>query len=146
MCRHITLLLPNRPGEFFKVAKTLGDAGVNIIGFHLASERLSGILQLICDDQKKGYQVLRAHYKYYCTEREVLAIKLRNEPGQLSKALELLQQRSINLANAYQFDVRGGNVVVILEFESPESLDDARDLLSNQKFQLLAEVQADHEI
>jgi hypothetical protein len=136
MCKHITLLLPNRPGELFKVAERLGAAQINIIGFHVAADGRSSILQLVCDKPNTAFETLHAHYKYYCTQREVLAVRLRDQPGELSRVLEVLSDRALNLTNVYQLEGADGEALVILELASPVETEQAVEALMDKGFSL----------
>ena len=140
MCKQITLLLPNRAGEFFNAAKLLGSNDINIIGFHLTSEGSFGLLQLLCDRHNDAFTALHSHYRFYCTERDVLIVELTNKPNELQRVLYLLYERDINLPNSYQINGIESKTYIVLEFGDEKELEASRTLFIEAGFMLIKKV------
>lgn len=140
MCQHITLILPNRPGEFYKAAKLLGENKVNIIGYHLTSEGIHGLLQLLCVPHDQAFSILKAKYKGYCSKREIIIVRIPNTPGQLYRVLFILQEKCLNLPNSYQFSTSGGNAFAVLELNGEEDTKKAKDLLTGAELKLINDI------
>lgn len=116
MCRHITVLFRNVPGEFAGVAKLLNAEGVNIIAFHVATAGSSGgYAQLVCDDQMKALVVLKGVYQTYAYASEVIAIRAETVPGSLYDILSQLLLHKVNIETAYQTLDKQGRVIIVIE-------------------------------
>lgn len=137
MCRHITILLPNRPGQFYKVASILSENKVNILGYALSSEGRPGVLYLFCHPHDLAHRVLSDVYSFYCTENEVLIVQVEHKPGSLKSILETIKNKKINLPNSYQGFTTDGNVFIVLEFDNLDNLHRAKEVLIENKFAVL---------
>ena len=115
MCRHISILLPNRPGEFFAASKVLRDQGVNVLGYQLSSQGSFGILHVLCSNHDKAHKLLFQKYQYYCNEKHVLICKVEHSPGSLMEILTVLENKNLNLENSYQALDSSGNIMVVIE-------------------------------
>jgi len=141
MCQHIQIFLPNRPGEFYKVAKLFGDNNINIIGYHLASQGDVCVLQLMCVPHDKAFCVAREQYRTYCSQRKVIVVRIANSPGQLFKILEVLSEKSFNIANSYQIGGKLNNALVIIELLKEDDFHICKNLLKNEGIDVLETVE-----
>lgn len=115
MCTHISLLLPNRPGEFYKVAELLGQNEINVLGYKLTSQGNSGLLHILCSNANLAYNVLFQRYRYYCNSSSVLICPAAHEPGALLKVLAVLDEKELNVENSYQATNSDGKIIVVFE-------------------------------
>lgn len=141
MCKHIVVLLPNIPGQFYKTASILKSKDINILGFSLSSEGRSGILYLLCEQHELAFKLLRDEYSYYCSEKEVVIVEGENQVGTLEPILKILADNDINLPNSYQSPSTRGTVYIVLEFSKIEEFENAKALLIEEKFKVLSQSQ-----
>ena len=127
MSRHLTILLRNMPGEFFRVLERLRQEGVRMLAFHLASTGpKSGYIQLVCDDHHKALTILATQFQHYVQESEVILLRLHTDCGDLVPLLSDLASQGINIENSYQTLDGDGNTLVVLEASNAEQSDRAR--------------------
>jgi hypothetical protein len=108
MAVEFTVRLEKRPGTLGKMAKVLGDAGVNIEGMQAMVCGGEGIVQLVTSDPDGASKALDAAGIEY-TSREVLLLKLANEPGTLARAARAMGEAGVDLDATYV--TMGGQVV-----------------------------------
>lgn len=128
MLKHITVILPNRPLEFHKVAEILKNVGVNILAYHIVDTGRGGFVQLVCDPHETALSALGAEYKLFARESEVIGVRIRNIPGQLAKVLEIVGQRHLNVRSSYLAIGSDESPVILLEFDAEET-ETARNLI-----------------
>ena len=85
-----------------RVAKALGDAGVNIRALTIAEAGDFGIVRMVVDDTEKGYKVLREE-GFTVLETDVLAVAIEDSPGGLYEIANTLGENNINMDYAYAF-------------------------------------------
>jgi len=82
--KQFTISLDNHPGAVAAIAKTLGDAKVNILSLLGTAQGAAGSVQLIVDDARRAKKALdSARISYQETPAE--ALDLPNKPGALSQ-------------------------------------------------------------
>ncbi len=104
--RQLTVRCENRPGELARIAKALGGAKVNILGFFTGTSGAEGWVQLVVDKPGKATKALSAAGLDY-TEQAVLHLELRNVPGALGRFARKLADKDINITSGYQTAVKG---------------------------------------
>jgi len=116
----ISIFLENQPGRLTKPCDALAEAGINILTLSLADTQNFGILRIIVEDWEKASKVLeKAGMVLKITE--VVAIKVPDSPGGLSKILHVVEKAGINIEYMYAFTTkRGGDSILILRFDNVE--------------------------
>jgi hypothetical protein len=137
MCKHITVLLPNRPGELRRITSLLSAENVNILGYQLVSEGNIGIAHILADPHLHAYDVLRREFNFYCREREIIAVETHQTPGQLHQILLCLEDDQFNIENSYQAFLPSGEVLVVLEIIDPDLRKQAEDAIVAGGFKLV---------
>jgi hypothetical protein len=116
----ISIFIENKSGRLAEIARTLGDAGVNIRALSLADTSDFGILRLIVNDREKAKDVLKEK-GFTVSKTEVVAIEVPDRPGGLYEILHTLDQEFINVEYMYAFVERcGENAVIIFRFDETE--------------------------
>ncbi len=139
MCKHITLLMPNRPGQLHEVTLLLKEKAINILGHGLSCGRRSGVLYTLCYPHDLAFRLLREKYSYYCTEAEVLVVKSEHRPGSLNSILKIVHDENINVANSYQSFSSEGDVLIVLEFDSEKDLNTVQEILLRNHYDVMIE-------
>ena len=96
----LTVYIDNRKGTLAALAAFLGRHGVNIYGLTLADTEGHGYVRLIVDDTEKARQLAEDSGELVAA-REVLLIRVRNEPGELGRVLKTLAAHDINIEYGY---------------------------------------------
>jgi hypothetical protein len=97
----LTVRCENRPGTLAHIAKVMGDADVNILGFLLTTSGSKGHVKLVVDDVEKAKEALEEADLFYA-EQAVLHAKLANVPGALGRFARKLAAKNINVTSGYQ--------------------------------------------
>jgi hypothetical protein len=92
----LTVYIDNRKGTLAALAAFLGRHGVNIYGLTLADTEAHGHVRLIVDDPEKARQLVEDSGELVAA-REVLLIRVANEPGELGRVLNALAAHDLNI-------------------------------------------------
>jgi hypothetical protein len=117
MASQVTVFAENKPGRISRIARILGDNGINIRAITISDMGDYGLINIIAHDPEKTAQVLHAE-GYSVSSKYVIAILMEDRPGGLADITEYLQDRDINVANAYGFILQQEDrAVLILEVD-----------------------------
>ena len=116
----LTVRCENRPGTLAHIAKVMGDANVNILGFLLTTSGAKGYVKLVVDDVEKAKEALEDEGLSYAGQA-VLHAKLANVPGALGRFAGKLAARKINITSGYQtIEKDSKKASVVLEVSNVE--------------------------
>lgn len=116
----LTVRCENRPGTLAHIAKVMGDADVNILGFLLTTSDTKGHVKLIVDDVEKAKEALEEADLFYA-EQFVLHARLANAPGALGRFAGKLAAKNINITSGYQtIEKDSKKASVVLEVSNVE--------------------------
>jgi hypothetical protein len=104
--KQLTISCENRPGTLAHIAKTLGDAKVNILAFLTTTSGTEGSVQVVVDNANKAKKALegaRLSYK----EVDVLHVELPNLPGALGSFAGKLAAKEINVTSGFATSSKG---------------------------------------
>jgi|SRR5215468_7071292 len=100
MAIEFTVLLEDRPGTLARLGEVLGDARVNIGAIHGVAREGRGFVQFVPDDPGVATEALdRAGISY--TKREVLIVRVLDEPGMLGDVALVMAEAGINIESVY---------------------------------------------
>lgn len=102
--RELSVFAENKPGKIEKITGLLAKEGINILAISIASTNGFGIIKFIVDKMELAYQKLKES-GFTVSLNEVLAIELKDMPGQIHEITEVLLRNEINMENAYVFVV-----------------------------------------
>ena len=100
--RQISVFLENRPQTLAAAMKLIKECGINVRALSLADTKDFGILRMIVNDTDKAVDRLR-EASYAVTVTDVVAISIPDEPGQLSRILDILGAKGVNIEYLYAF-------------------------------------------
>jgi hypothetical protein len=113
----ISVFIENKSGRLAEVTGILGAAGINIRALSLADTSDFGILRLIVNDCDRAKTELKER-GFTVSKTEVVAVEVPDQPGGLSRILQVLDAAAINVEYMYAFVERcGGNAVIIFRFD-----------------------------
>ena len=100
MVPEITVSLENKPGTMARLCTVLGDAKVNIEAIHGVSRGEENVVRFVSDNPGKAAEALGAAGIAY-TQREVLIVKVLDEPGMLGDVALVMAEAGINIDSIY---------------------------------------------
>ena len=103
--KQLTVFVENKQGTLVDITHTLAKHNVNIRALSIADTQDFGILRLIVNDNETAISTLSKE-GYLIKTTEVIGVKIGDEPGKLSKALEVLDENAINMEYLYAFMAR----------------------------------------
>ena len=115
--KQLTVFVANRRGGLAEITRLLAGSRIDMKALSIADTRDFGILRLIVDDAETAAEVLKqADLLVQITE--VVGVRLTDEPGALSGALEALDKEEINVEYLYAFlSSEPGSAAVALRVE-----------------------------
>ena len=134
--KQLTVFVQNRKGTIVSVTDILAKNDINIRALSIAETEDFGILRLIVNDETKAEKVLEEQ-GYLIKVVDVVGVKIGDAPGQLTAALEVLDQAGINVEYLYAFMARTEkHAYVVLRVENNDAAEAA---LTNADFKLITE-------
>ena len=117
----ISVFVENKSGRLAEVARTLGDAKVNIRALSIADSSDFGILRIIVNDNDTAVAVLKQK-GFTVSKTEVVAVEVSDQPGGLAQILNLLEKEKLNVEYMYAFLARrSDSAVIVFRFEENDS-------------------------
>ncbi len=134
--KQLTVFVPNRKGTIVAVTDILSKNNINIRALSIAETEEFGILRLIVNDENLAEKVL-GEQGYLIKTVDVVGVKIGDEPGKLTEALDVLDKADINVEYLYAFMARTEkHAYVVLRVENNEA---AQGALVNDGFKLITE-------
>ena len=103
--KQLTVFVQNKKGTVVSVTEILSKNNVNLRALSIAETQEFGILRLIVNDEKTAEAVLSEN-GYLIKVIDVIGVKIGDEPGKLSEALNVLDKADINVEYLYAFMAR----------------------------------------
>jgi hypothetical protein len=111
--KQFTIAVDHQPGAVAAIAKTLGDAKVNILALLGIAQGTAGTVQLVVDDPRRARKALDAA-RISCQETPAEFYDLPNKPGALAAYLEKLAAKGVNLNSIHATAAKGGKKAVVV--------------------------------
>ncbi len=111
--KQFTISVQNQPGAVAKIARTLGNAKVNILALLGTAQGATGTVQLVVEDARRAKKTLDAAKLAY-QETPAEEYELPNKPGALAQYLEKLEARGVNLNSICATAAKGGKKAVVV--------------------------------
>ena len=103
--KQITVFIQNKKGTVVSVTDILSKNNINLRALSIAETQDFGILRLIVNDEKAAEAVLLEN-GYLMKVIDVVGVKIGDEPGKLTVALDVLDKADINVEYLYAFMAR----------------------------------------
>jgi hypothetical protein len=111
--KQFTISVENLPGALAKIARTLGNAKVNILALLGTAQGANGTMELVVEDPRRAKKALDdAGLAYQETAAE--EIELQNKPGALALQLDRLAAKGVNLNSICATAAKGGKKAVLI--------------------------------
>ena len=98
--KQITLVVADRVGLLADISYLLGKAKINIDALSVEVQGGKSVINLVVSDEKKAAQVLKSN-GYHVLAGDVLVIKVKDAPGELSAISKKLKKANINIESIY---------------------------------------------
>ena len=136
MASQVTVFVENKPGRIASIARILGDHNLNIRAVTISDRSEYGLINILVDDPDRAYNVL-TEKGFSVSRKHVIGVVMEDNPGSLADIAEYLNERDVNISNAYGFIQKAGDrAVLILEVEDFEG---AQKVIRKGGFQTLTE-------
>ena len=103
--KQLTIFVENKKGSLVNITKTLAENNVNMRALSIADTQDFGILRLIVDNNDVATKALE-EAGYLIKMTDVVGVKIGDQPGKLSTALDVLDKADINMEYLYAFMAR----------------------------------------
>jgi hypothetical protein len=135
--KQLSLFLENQPGALSRPMRLLARAKFNILTLSVAEANQFGILRLILRDWAGAKKLLEKH-GFVVRVTDMVAVEVSDQPGGLSKILDVLEKARINVEFMYAFtEKREHQAVLVFRFDDP---DNAIKILQQRKVNVVASV------
>lgn len=132
--KQLTVFIQNKKGTVALVTDTLSKNNVNIRALSIAETQDFGILRMVVNDNETAERVLTEN-GYLIKTIDVVGVKIGDEPGKLTAALNVLDNAGINIEYLYAFMSRTEkHAYVVLRVEENE---EAEVILAEAGFKLI---------
>ena len=103
--KQLTVFVENKKGTVVSVTDILSKNNINLRALSIAETQDFGILRLIVNDHTSAEKVLTEN-GYLIKSVEAVGVKISDEPGKLTAALDVLDKANINVEYLYAFMAR----------------------------------------
>lgn len=100
--KQLSVFVENKQGTLVSITDTLASNNVNIRALSIADTQDFGILRLIVSNNEAAISAL-TEKGYLIKTTDVIGVKIGDQPGKLSKALNVLDDAKINIEYLYAF-------------------------------------------
>jgi len=120
MASQVSVFVENKPGRVSRIARVLGDQGINIRAITISDRGEYGLINIVPDDPDRAEKLL-SREGFSVSRQHVIAIVIDDRPGALADMAQYLNNAGVNLANAYGFILeKGKKAVIVLEVDNFE--------------------------
>ena len=128
----LSVFSENKTGMLAETTSQLAGAGIDIEALTVADTAEFGVLRFIVDAPKKALMVLKAG-GFVASLTPVIALRMKNEPGSLSRILKALAEAEISVEYLYACVAsEAGSAFVVLRVED---VDGAVALLTDKGYE-----------
>ena len=132
LIKQISVFSENRPGRLSAMAKAMQEEKINIFAFSIAEADGFGVIRALVDKPEKAHEKL-TEMGFMVSFTDVIAVKMRDEPGGLFEIAKILGDAGINIEYAYAYSGRQVAVLIL----RVDLVEDAVDRLHEHGAQLL---------
>ncbi len=134
--KQLTVFIQNKKGTVVSVTDILSKNDINLRALSIAETKDFGMLRLIVNDEATAESVLKEN-GYLIKTIDVVGVKIGDEPGKLTAALDVLDKADINVEYLYAFMARTEkHAYVVLRVEENEKAEAA---LTQAGFKMITE-------
>lgn len=113
MLQQLSVFVENEVGSVAKVTTVLKENNINIRAISAFDSPDYGILRVVVDKPEEA-RTLLIHKGFAVKVTEVIAIELKDQPGDLDRVLTILADENLNLNYIYSFVLRADNAPLMV--------------------------------
>jgi hypothetical protein len=98
--KQLAVFVANRPGTLAQICRNLADHGINILGISVADAVDHAVLRFVVDKPAAAVHVL-GEAGLLVVDSDIIALRLANQPGQMSDLGSALSEAGVNIEYAY---------------------------------------------
>ncbi len=132
--KQVSIFVENKHGKVSEIIDLLGKNDIDINALSIADTIDYGVLRLVVNKPNTACKILKEN-NYVVKVNDVIGISIDNKPGGLSKALNLLKEKNVDIQYLYAF--LGGNKNSASVMLKVENLDEALDIFTKNDIELL---------
>lgn len=126
--QQLSVFVKNEVGSLSEITTALEKGGFNIRAFAVYDTPDFSILRLIPDEPQEAYEYLKGE-GFFCHMNEVIALPLKDRPGELNEILQTLKKAGIGVSYMYSIVLREGDIpMIILAADKPDEAKEALGL------------------
>ncbi|HNQ28914.1 MAG: hypothetical protein A4E40_01465 [Methanoregulaceae archaeon PtaU1.Bin059] len=110
--KQISIFSENKPGRLAAIARALQEEKINILAFSIAEADGFGVVRALVDKPKKAHEKLGA-LGFNVAFTDVIAIRMKDEPGGLYETARILGEGHINIEYAYAYSGKDAAVLIL---------------------------------
>lgn len=119
LIKQISVFVENKSGRLAEITKILAENNIDISAVSISDTTDFGILRMIVNKPEEAEEVLqKAGLTVSCTA--VIAISVKNKPGGLAEALDLLANKGIGIEYMYAIGKKTEEALIILRVEDAD--------------------------
>ncbi|MDD5143563.1 ACT domain-containing protein [Methanoregula sp.] len=112
LIKQISIFSENRPGRLAAIAHALGEEKVNILAFSIAEANGFGVVRALVDHPQKAHDKLQS-LGFNIAFTDVIAVKMKDQPGGLYDIAKILGDSSINIEYSYAYSGKDGAILIL---------------------------------
>lgn len=120
--KQISVFSENKPGRLAAIARALMEKQVNIMAFSIAEADGFGVVRALVDKPEIAHATLGA-IGFNVAFTEVIAVKMKDEPGGLYNIAEVLGKAGINIEYSYAYSGKEAAVLILRVDNSNEAIE-----------------------
>lgn len=110
--KQISVFSENRPGRLAAISYALQQENINIFAFSIAEADGFGVVRALVDQTENAYKKL-INLGFTVSFTDVIAVKMRDEPGGLFEIAKILGDANINIDYAYAYSGKDAAVLIL---------------------------------
>lgn len=110
--KQISVFSENRPGRLAAIAQAMEEEKVNIFAFSIAEADQFGVVRALVNHTEKAHKKLTS-MGFMVTFTDVIAVRMRDEPGGLHAIAKVLGEAQINIDYAYAYSGKDAAVLIL---------------------------------
>ena len=117
--KQFSVFMPNRPGALSRLARLVGDKGINILGIASEVRDDSGMVRLAVCGQADVSGILSAA-GFASVETNLISVEVDDKPGELARMTQALADGKVNITTVYGTSVSGHTSRILINVENTE--------------------------
>jgi hypothetical protein len=117
--KQITVVADDRVGLLADISYILGKSRINIEGISVEVHGGKAVIMLVVKDEQKAARMLSAS-GYNVLEEEIIVIRVKDQPGELSRVSSILKKGGVKIENLYVLSRYGGDSLDAIKVDKPK--------------------------